>query len=136
MRYDGCATRQSSLVTRYYAMICSLVDFATLSLLSYCGEEKTYDVYECRSIHLATDSRLLITAASIMAYICAKCQLTSASKVRRYMDCVSKSSGPNRKTVPSVVSGVETFCRMANCGGPHNSRSTAVLNSGFFLAIT
>lgn len=62
--------------------------------------------------------------------------LTNASSVSRYIDCVSKSSGPKRKTVPSVVSGDETFWRIANCGGLKSSRITELTYNGFFLAIT
>lgn len=62
--------------------------------------------------------------------------LTLANTVKWYIDCVSKSSGPNKNIVPSVFSGDIYFCRIANNGEPHNSSNTCFGNNGFFLAIT
>lgn len=37
------------------------------------------------------------------------------------MACFSKSNGPNKKIVPSVISGDTIFCLIANNGEPFNS---------------
>lgn len=41
-----------------------------------------------------------------------------AKTVKWYMACFSKSNGPNKKMVPSVISGDTIFCLIANNGEP------------------
>lgn len=62
--------------------------------------------------------------------------LTLAKMVKWYMDLISKSNGPNKMMVPSVVCGETIFWRIANNGDPWSSRITSFEWSGFFRAIT
>lgn len=64
-----------------------------------------------------------------------KSLLTIARSDRWYIDCFSKSSGPSKKIVPSVISCEMIFCRIAKSGEPQSSRYTGRAKSGFFREI-